>query len=118
MDDMMKTTWKGRCPKCKTVATFKGEDNVYTCPDCDMDFSTNTEVVAKPIVFKPRSVKDIPNEEKIKKFDELYASALDHYNDVISGGDPDDDTSHYMYEEMMGLLGGEEMWKSFNDATD
>lgn len=62
-------------------------------------------------------LEDYTNEEKIKFFDKLYSSAMAHLKEAEEKGYTDEDTPHYMYEEVFGILNlrsTRELWKYFN----
>lgn len=53
---------------------------------------------------------DYTDAEKCAKFDELYRMAREHFDHVREHGYGEKDSKNWMYEAVMGLLGGAEMW--------
>lgn len=66
--------------------------------------------------WQPRSLDSYMPTEKIEAFDMLYKVALDHYNEVLESGRSDDDDVHYIFEDVMTLFLGKDVFKSYNKA--
>ena len=105
------------CPSCKKQ--FETKDFKY-CPYCSNRLSKIVEE------FVPLDPADIPNEDKIKAFDNLFIMAKNFYLDVKTYYNKNgyayvnDDDEYYFFKAVMNFLGvGIEngvtkMWESYN----
>lgn len=60
--------------------------------------------------WKPREINLIPVDEKVASYDELYESCADLVKTKQREGYLDEDTAHYLYEHVMTLLLGDEIF--------
>lgn len=66
------------------------------------------------------ALEDYTIEQKVKFFDSLYNSALSHVKEVEAEGWVDEDTAHYMFEDVMSILNIEDtkaVWNYYNSLT-
>lgn len=60
--------------------------------------------------WNPRELKSIPPSEKMGAYDELYASCVDVVRTKQKEGFLNEDTAYYMYEQVMMLFLGAEIF--------
>lgn len=61
-----------------------------------------------------KKLSDYTDEEKCEKFDELYRMAREDFAHVREHGYAPKDSKHWMFEAVMELLSGAEMWDAYN----
>lgn len=66
-----------------------------------------------------KDLSEFSDEEKIKQFDKIYNIALSVVEEAEENGYVDEDTDHYVYEDVMGIIARDrqEFWKYFNSLT-
>lgn len=66
-----------------------------------------------------KDLSEFTDEEKIKWFDRLYKSSLDVVEEVEKNGYINEDTPHFIYEDVMGIVARDRnaFWKYFNSLT-
>lgn len=67
--------------------------------------------------WKPTPANEISVDEKCAAFDRLHEQAMEHFNSISEQGYADDDSGHYMYEEVMKLL-GKDVFKAMNKLSE
>jgi hypothetical protein len=55
--------------------------------------------------FTPRELSSIPDADKVAAFDRLFNMAMENYRHLEEHGCEEKDIEHWMYEEVMKLLG-------------
>ena len=65
----------------------------------------------KNVSYKIKSLDEYTDEEKIRKFDQLYHIAIDAYN---NRHDARDDDEYYIWEELMRTILGNNIFKLWN----
>jgi len=58
--------------------------------------------------------KPKPLKKENMKFDEVIKLAKENINEIAKGEDQDSDTKHYIYEEVMEAVFGENVWEWIN----
>lgn len=61
----------------------------------------------------PPDVNSIPDRGKIEAFDKLYTIALHIFLETKQSKYKDEDSDHWCFEKIMGLL-GKDVWKHYN----
>ncbi len=66
-----------------------------------------------------KNLSEFTTNEKIEAFDKLYNSAYSVVVGVRKNGYNDEDTPHYLYEEMMSIIARDKkaFWKYFNSLS-
>ena len=77
-----------------------------TCKVCSESVNQKEmETHAEKCEFQPKLLAAYTTEEKIKFFDQVYATALEDYYHVQKFARPTKGTAHYCWERTMELLG-------------
>ena len=71
------------------------------------------ELTARGKLKLLKQLDQYTNEEKCAKFDALYRFAKEHYDSNKYSGYTNDDSKHYIYEDVMNML-GEYVWENYN----
>ena len=77
----------------------------------DLDNAQNAPVI---------EASEYSTEDKVAFFDKLHSSALTHLKEAEENGYTDDDSQHYMYEEMFTILNiknKKALWDYFNSLV-
>jgi hypothetical protein len=63
-------------------------------------------------------LEDYLPQERINKFDQIYKVCDDYIQEIIQEGGIDDDAEHYLYEAVMELTLGKNIFKLLNKLSD